>query len=116
MRASRAAALITFLAPGLRFFHEGQLEGRKIHVSMHLRRRPAETADPALRNFYERLLAVLRRPEVHEGTWRLWDARPAWEGNWTWDQFIVFSWEAGERRLLVAGSGSSTLQERLHHV
>jgi PAS domain S-box-containing protein len=32
----------------------------------------------------------------------LWDPRPAWEGNWTWDQFIVFSWDAGERRLLIA--------------
>jgi glycosidase len=98
----RAAALITFLAPGLRFFHEGQMEGRKVRVSMHLGRRPVEAPDAALRDFYRRLLAVLRRPELHEGMWRLWDARPAWDGNWTWDQFIVFSWEAGERRVLVA--------------
>jgi hypothetical protein len=98
----RAAAVITFLAPGLRFFHEGQMEGRKVHVSMHLGRRPVETPDPALQAFYQRLLSVLRRPEVHEGSWRLWDLRPAWEGNWTWDQFIVFSWEAGDRRLLAA--------------
>src|SRR5207249_4534753 len=32
----RAAAAITFLVPGLRFIHEGQLEGRTRRVSMHL--------------------------------------------------------------------------------
>src|SRR5262249_37659643 len=31
-----AAAVITFLSPGLRFFHQGQLEGRRKHISPHL--------------------------------------------------------------------------------
>ena len=34
----RAAAVVTFLAPGLRFFHQGQFEGRKKRISPHLRR------------------------------------------------------------------------------
>ena len=96
----RAAAVVTFLAPGLRFFHEGQLDGRKVHVSMHLGRRPDEPVDESLRDFYLRLLAVLRRPEVHEGTWRLCECREAWEGNPTWERFVVASWEAANRRLL----------------
>jgi hypothetical protein len=57
----RAAAVVTFLAPGLRFFHEGQLEGRRTHVSMHLGRRPAEPVDAPLRAFYLALLEALRR-------------------------------------------------------
>ena len=32
----KAAAVITFLAPGLRFFHEGQFGGRKKRISPHL--------------------------------------------------------------------------------
>jgi hypothetical protein len=28
-----AAAVITFLVPGMRFFHEGQFEGRQVHAS-----------------------------------------------------------------------------------
>ena len=44
----QAAAVITFLTPGLRFFHEGQLEGRRVKVSMHLGRRPEEPVDPEL--------------------------------------------------------------------
>jgi len=104
----RAAAVITFLVPGLRFIHEGQLEGRKVHVSMHLDRRPAEPADPELRAFYEALLQVLRRPEVHDGAWRLRQCRPAWDANPTWRNFIAFSWELGDRRLLAVVNHAPT--------
>jgi hypothetical protein len=99
----RAAAAVTFLAPGLRFFHEGQLDGRKVHASMHLGRRPDEPPDASLRAFHEQLLAVLARAEVHEGSWRLCECRPAWAENPTWDRFVVMAWELpGDGRLLVA--------------
>ena len=95
-----AAAVATYLLPGLRFFHEGQLEGRRVHVSMHLGRRPEEPVDEGLHSFYQRLLAVLRRPEARQGAWRLREVRPAWEGNSTWEQFVAFSWEGPSGRLL----------------
>ena len=38
--AHEAAAVITFLSPGLRFFHQGQFEGRKKRISPHLIREP----------------------------------------------------------------------------
>ena len=43
-----AAAVITFLSPGLRFFHQGQFEGRKKRISPHLCRAPDEPVDPEL--------------------------------------------------------------------
>lgn len=98
-----AAAVITFLSPGLRFFHQGQFEGRRKRISPHLVRGPEEPTDAALSQFYDRLLAVLREPAVRDGEWRLLDCAPAWEGNWTWDGFICFAWEGQEgRRVLVA--------------
>ena len=101
--AHRAAAVTTFLSPGLRFFHQGQLEGRKKRISPHLIRAPAEAVDEALKGYYERLLAVLRRPDVREGRWSLLDCVPAWDGNWTWDSFLAFAWESpGRAPLLVA--------------
>ncbi len=45
----KAAAVVTFFVRGLRFFYEGQLEGRRIHPSMHVGRRPVEAVDPDLR-------------------------------------------------------------------
>jgi hypothetical protein len=69
---------------------------------MHIGRRPNEPVDQDLRAFYGRLLECLKRPEVHSGEWRLWDCRPAWQGNPTHQQFIVTSWQDGERRLVAA--------------
>lgn len=97
-----AAAVITFLSPGLRFFHLGQFEARKKRISPHLGRAPDEPVDERLRQFYDRLLAILRQPVLHEGQWRLLDGAPAWEGNWTNDGFVAFAWDKpGEARLLV---------------
>jgi len=98
----QAAAIITYLTPGLRFFHEGQLEGRRVKVSMHLGRRPEEPVDPVLQEFYGKLLACLKRPEVREGHWQLLDVHPAWDGNHSWDRFLAFAWEGdNHQRLLI---------------
>jgi len=43
-----AAAAITYLSPGLRFFHHGQFEGRKKRISPHLVRAPLEPVDTTL--------------------------------------------------------------------
>ena len=97
-----AAAVITFLSPGLRFFHQGQLEGRKKRISPHLVRGPQEMADRRSEQLYAGLLAVLRWPAVRQGRWHLLDCTPAWAGNWTWDCFLAFAWEGpGDERLLV---------------
>ena len=98
----QAAAVLTLLVPGLRFVHEGQLSGRRVRPSNHLRRRAAEPIDEELRSFYERLLACMRRAEIRDGRWRLLECQAAWSGNSTWDRFIAFSWELSERRVLVA--------------
>ena len=96
-----AAAVITFLSPGLRFLHQGQLEGRRTRISPHLVRGPAEPVDERLRRFYEGLLAVLRAPSVRDGQWRLLECAPAWEGNGTSDGFVAWCWHGrdGERLL-----------------
>jgi hypothetical protein len=99
-----AAAVITFLSPGLRFFHQGQFEGRKKRISPHLCRGPDEPADAKLQHFYDRLLAVIHQPVVRQGQWHLLECKPAWEGNGTWDCFLAFGWlgPSGERLLAVA--------------
>ena len=97
-----AAAVITFLSPGLRFFHQGQFEGRLKRISPHLVRAPIEAPNESLRQFYDRLLSVLRRPALREGDWRVLECVPAWDGNWTWDSFVAFSWQGAGGRVLVA--------------
>lgn len=100
--AHEAAAAITYLCPGLRFFHQGQLEGRRTRISPHLNRAPDEPVDLHVAGFYDRLLAVLRESTLRDGQWKLLECTPAWETNWTHDCIIAFAWEgADQRRLLV---------------
>jgi len=112
----RAAAVVTFLAPGLRFFHQGQFEGRQKHVSPHLVRGPSEPIDNVLSQFYARLLTALHHPAAREGNWQLLDCRPAWDGNWTHDSFIAFGWEKSpsERLIAIVNFSDHQSQTKLH--
>ena len=99
----RAAAVITYSIPGLRFFHQGQFEGRKIRISPHLVRAPFEPVDTEIEAFYETLLAVLQDPTVQHGEWQSLDCQPAWDGNGSWDSFVAHTWQGcGGERLLIA--------------
>ena len=96
----QAATVLTYLTPGLRFFHQGQLEGRRTRASIHLNRTREEDADAAVSGFYRRLLDVLGRPVLRDGDWRLLEPCEAWPGNPTWDGFVCFTWDGGGERLL----------------
>jgi hypothetical protein len=69
-RMHEAAAIITYLSPGLPFFHQGQFEGCRKRISPHLVRAPIEPIEEGVQRFYERLLAVLRGAAVGDGSWR----------------------------------------------
>jgi hypothetical protein len=99
----RAAAVITYTTSGLRFFHQGQFEGRKKRISPHLIRGPEEAPDKEIQEFYEQLLAVLRMPILKNGDWIWLNCQQAWYGNDSWDSFIPHSWQGsgGERMLVV---------------
>ena len=110
----RAAAVITFLCPGLRFFHHGQLEGAKLRLPVHLCRLPVEPVDEELRGFYLSLLGCLRSPAARDGDWCLLDCRPAWEGNWTHDCFVAQAWQGDEGGRLLAVVNFADHQSQCH--
>src|SRR6478609_1519018 len=97
-----AAAVVTFLAPGLRFFRQGQFEGRTKRISPHLCRAPDEPVNSRLARFYDRLLALLRQPIFRHGKWQLLECAPAWDGNGSSDAFIAYAWQDSGARILVA--------------
>jgi hypothetical protein len=87
-----AAAVLTYFSPGLRFFHQGQLQGWLKKISVHLCRGPEQPSDPGLEAFYGHLLDALRLHMFRNGDWQLLECKQAWDGNWTWDCFIAFAW------------------------
>jgi glycosidase len=107
-----AAALLTFLSPGLRFFHQGQGEGRKFKVSPHLVRGRSEQPNPQLSKFYTTLTGLLKYPVFRTGSWQLLTCTQAWEGNRTHDKYICFSWHGqdGEKYLVITNYSSGRSQ------
>ena len=91
----QAAAILTYLSPGLRFFHYGQLEGWSIKIPVQLGRGPQQPSDPAIQGFYTRLLEILHMPLVRQGNWRLLACdSPA-------GSCIAFAWEAADGHRLI---------------
>ncbi len=112
----RAAAVITFLSPGLRFFHQGQFEGAQIRVPTHLCRGPVEPTNQEIEAFYDRLLEVLKETKAfRDGSWSQIQPQAAWSGNWTSDCFIAYAWtgENGSRFVVVVNYVGSRAQCRL---
>jgi hypothetical protein len=107
-----AAATVTYLAPGLRFFHQGQFEGRVKRISPHLVRAPNEPVNAGVQQFYERLLQLLQRPVVRRGEWRLLECSPAWEGNQSCESVIAYAWQdsAGSRLIVSVNYASHQSQ------
>jgi glycosidase len=112
----QAAAIITFLSPGLRFFYQGQFEGARIRVPAHLCRGPVEAMNPDVREFYDRLLRVLKETRAfREGSWSQLQPQPAWSGNGTSDGFVAYAWagDADSRHIVVVNDAANQGQCRL---
>jgi glycosidase len=98
-----SAAVITYLSPALRFFHQGQFEGRTKRISPHLTRAPAEPVDQKLKSFYDRLLTVGQQSVVREGRWQLLECLRAWQGHGTHESFIAFAWQDSQKKSAARG-------------
>jgi len=99
----RAAAVVTYFVPGLRFFHQGQFEGRKKRISPHLVRAPEEPLNTEIKEFYDQLLGILKKPIFKNGEWQWLACHPAWDGNESWGSFITHCWRGpNDERMLIA--------------
>jgi len=67
----KAAVAIVATLPGLWLFHDGQAEGFKTKLPVHLGRGPIENIDINLQDFYTKLLSIINKLSLSEATWRL---------------------------------------------
>jgi glycosidase len=99
-RKLRAAAVVMATVPGAKLFHEGQFEGRKVRLPVHLARRPKEPVDPDLQAFYRTLLGIASLEGLRDGRWRLCK-RTGWPDNASHRSIVAWVWHGAEERLLV---------------
>ena len=106
----KAAALLTFCLPGMRLFHDGQLEGYRRKPSIHLARRAVEMPDADLLSFYTTLLKVLRT----DGAWRRLGTVEAWAGNPTSQEIFCFGLAVEGRIPLLGAVNFSSHQSQCY--
>ena len=86
----RAAAAITFLSPGLRFFYEGQFEGARVPASRASSAWASGAMDHEILEFIVKSWAILNKAEdFRDGKWSQIEPKPAWSGNQSSDGSIA---------------------------
>jgi hypothetical protein len=110
--AHRAAATVALTLPGVALVHEGQADGRRVRVPVTLGRRPAEELDPALHEWYGRLLDALAGT-VRSGAWTLVPVE-GWPDNRSCERLAAWCWDgAAHRDLVVVNLGGERADGRV---
>jgi hypothetical protein len=112
--AERLEAVGTLQAtlPGLRFYHQGQLEGNRIHIPIALGAAAEEPVDPQINAFYQRVMRLSNEPVYHAGEWKLLDVQPA--GDASSDNLIAYRWCLGKlAKLVVVNLSAATAEGRI---
>lgn len=98
LEEQRAAALLVLGLPGMRFLHDGQLQGLRRFARIQLGRRAAEEEDLELAGLYRRLLSALAGSCVGRGVGRVLPTRRAWSDNRSDESMVLAQWQEDERR------------------
>jgi hypothetical protein len=88
----RLQAVGTLMAtlPGMRFYHQGELEGLKVRLPITLRISAAEIPDSASVYFFRKVLAITNEEVFHLGRWNLLEVAP--DSDDTSSNLIVYEW------------------------
>jgi len=108
----RAAVVLLCSVPGMKLFHQGQLEGRTVKIPVQLVRAMEERTDPETEAFYLKILPLFRSPVCRHGEWRLLTVEEAGDG--TEKNLIASSLGLGkEMRLVVVNMSAGWAQGRI---
>jgi hypothetical protein len=98
--------------PGMRFYHQGELEGRRIRLPITLRIAADEPPDPVSQAFYQKILQITQQDAFHQGEWKLFELVP--EGDAPPDGLVVYEWRSPKAwKVIAANLTGSAAQGRL---
>ncbi|MBI5664025.1 MAG: alpha-amylase [Nitrospirae bacterium] len=94
-----APAVLFSTLPGMKLYHQGQMEGKRTRVPVQMRRSMHEETDRDTSRFYEKLLSITRQDIFREGVWRLREVFPLTDTGPR--DLIAYTWTSGSRTKLV---------------
>jgi hypothetical protein len=98
---AKAAAIIISTIPGMKLYHDGQFEGKRIKLPVQLGREPNEKINQCTYDFYKHLLRITGSEILRYGNWKLLDSRVAWDGNKSFSNFLIWEIVFHQRKRLV---------------
>jgi hypothetical protein len=110
----RVASVATLMGtlPGVRFYHQGELEGRQIHQPIELGRLPVEPADPEIATIFQKILAITEEAAFHAARWSLLPVNS--EGDISSDGLVAYEWRSRDVwKLIVVNLSDHTSQGRI---
>ena len=101
--------------PGLRFYHQGELEGRRFHQPIEMGKLVPETPDPEISAFFQKILAIAKADAFHIAQWSLLSVSRAgdnsadgliayeWRSSAAWKVVIVNLWPSASQGIIALG-------------
>lgn len=105
----KAASVIISTVPGMHFYYEGQLEGKKIRMPLQLGREPVEHVNACIQDHYNKLLKITKEDIFKFGEWELLEPEKSWFNNETYQNLLAWEWNYKDERRLVVINYSDVL-------
>lgn len=97
----QAAAAIASTLPGMHLLHDGEFEGRKVKVPVHLGRRPDETVNTEVQAFYAALVGLMASIDKTQMAWELLETRTGFFHHES-KRIVVWAWQSQQVSKLFA--------------
>jgi hypothetical protein len=98
--------------PGMRFYYQGELEGRRITMPITLRVAADEPVDPVSEKFFELLLKITNEEVFHTGAFRVLQVNA--EGDAPPYGLIAYEWRSDSAwKMIVVNLADGTCQGRI---
>lgn len=111
---SLAAAVLMSTIPGMKFYFDGQFEGKKIKLPVQLGREPVEKPSAKVQKFYDKLLRITNNKIFTFGEFQKLEPVSAGEGNYSYQSMFAWEWKLEtEKWIIIINYSDSTSQCRL---
>jgi hypothetical protein len=99
--------------PGMRLYHQGELEGAEINLPITLRVGAVTAADPAATAFFTKILRITKDDIFHRGEWNLLTVTS--EGDDSSGNLVVYEWRSDKAwKVIAVNLAGSASQGRVH--
>jgi Alpha amylase, catalytic domain len=104
-----AAGTLMSTLPGMRFYYQGEIEGCKIRLPITLRIAADEPPNPAINDFFRKILKITNEDVFHSGQWSLLPI--ASEGDDTAGNLAVYEWRSEKAWKIIAVNIAGTTSQ-----